>query len=57
MHLAIINNQTNVVENIAVPPQGSGAFFVSSGYYGVLTDVGSIGDVYENGSFIKPEAS
>ena len=56
MHLAIINKQTHVVENIAVPPQGAQAYFVPEQYYGVLTNIGAIGDTYDTASetFIKP---
>lgn len=55
MHLAIINQQTNIVENTIVPPQGPQAYYVAAGYYAIETEVGAIGDTYENGEFFKPE--
>lgn len=56
MNLAIINEETDIVENIIVPPQGSDAYFVATGFYGVLSEVAGIGDVYnsETQEFIKP---
>lgn len=47
MHIAIINQTTNRVENIVVPPQGSNVYFVADGYYGVLSSVAKIGDTYD----------
>lgn len=57
MHLAVINEQTNIVENIIVPPSGTQAWFVPNGYYAILTDVGLIGWSYDkvNEVFIEPE--
>lgn len=56
MYLAIINNQTDVVENIIVPPEGAQAFFLNPGYYGVMTDQGNIGDTYDETTqvFVRP---
>lgn len=53
MRLAIINKETNVVENVAVPPEGSDAFFVPEGYLGVLAEVVEIGDRYTKGKIIS----
>lgn len=49
--LAIVNEETNKVENITVPWQAP------VGFYAVETDVGAIGDTYdpETGEFTKPE--
>lgn len=38
MKLAIINQQTNIVENVIVPPEGAQAFFVPDGYIGVMAE-------------------
>lgn len=54
MNLAIINQQTNVVENVIVPPAGTDAYSIAEGYIGVLTDTGGIGYTYENGQFVPP---
>ena len=56
MNLAIINNETNIVENVIVPPQGADAYFVATGYYGVMSEVAGIGDTYnsETEEFTKP---
>ena len=43
MNLAIINSETNIVENVIVPPQGSDAYFVATGFYGVMSEVAGIG--------------
>jgi len=48
MNLAIINNQTNIVENVIVPPSGSNAYFLAAGFYGVLSEVAGIGDTYDS---------
>lgn len=55
MNLAIINKQTNIVMNVIVPPEGTDAYFVASGFYGVLSEVAGIGDTYnsETQEFIK----
>lgn len=53
--LAIINNETNRVDNIIVPPEGADAWFVPSGYTAVLSDDAAIGDTYQNGQLIKPD--
>ena len=34
MQLALINADTNKVENVIVPPQNADAYFVASGFYG-----------------------
>ncbi len=56
MHLAVINEETNKVENIIVPPEGAQAFFLGKGYYAVETAIGQIGDIYnpETREFINP---
>lgn len=54
MHIAIINQETNRVENIVVPPEGATAYFIPSGFYAVETETGGIGDTYDNGTFVKP---
>ncbi len=54
MHLAIINQETDIVENVVVPPQGAQVYFVSNGYYAIETETGAIGDIYANGEFNKP---
>ena len=54
MNLAIINNETNIVENTIVPPTGSTAWFVPEGFTAVYSDVASIGDTWDGVTFIKP---
>jgi hypothetical protein len=54
MHLAIVNNQTGIVENIAVPPQGAQVFTPPPGRSAIPTEEGNIGDTYVDGQFIKP---
>ncbi len=54
MHLAIINNQTNLVENTIVPPEGAQAWFVPNGYTAIETEDGAIGDTWDGTQFIKP---
>lgn len=54
MNLAIINKETNIVENTIVPPKGAQAWFLGDGYYAVETDIGATGDTYTDGVFIKP---
>lgn len=56
MHLAIINNATNKVENIIIPPQGADVWFVPTGYTAIETTVGAIGDTWDGNVFIKPES-
>lgn len=53
MPLAIVNKETNIVENLIVPPEGANAWFVPEGYEAVMTEIGQIGDRYENGEFIQ----
>ena len=55
MLLAIINKNTNKVVNTIVPPEGSDAFFIGAGFEGVLSNVAEIGDIYQNGQFVKSE--
>lgn len=55
MYLAIINQATNIVENVIVPPSGSQAYFVAEGYFAVKTATGGIGDIYADGEFIRPQ--
>jgi hypothetical protein len=55
MNLAIINSETNIVENVIIPPKEGDTYTVASGFYSVLSDIASIGDTYENDEFIKPE--
>lgn len=56
IRLAIIDNNTDIVVNTIVPPEGSNAYFVPVGYYGVMTDKGNIGDTYDKATetFITP---
>ena len=56
MNLAIINNETNIVENVAVKPEGSQVWFCGTGYTAVESEVASIGDTYNSVTqeFIKP---
>lgn len=55
MALAIINKETNIVENTIIPPEGANAWFVPEGYVAVLTENGSIGDTWDGKQFIKPD--
>lgn len=57
MHLAIINEQTNIVENIIVPPEGAQAWFTPAGYYAVMTDEPCNGFTYDpiTETFTAPE--
>lgn len=54
MHLAIVNTQTNIVENTIVPPEGANVWFVPNGYDAIETETGSIGDTWDGQNFIKP---
>jgi len=54
MVLAIINNETKIVENVVVPPEGAQAWFVPVGFIAVLTETGTIGDTWDGKEFIKP---
>ena len=38
MQLAIINKETNKVENCIVPPKGADAYFVAQGFRGELCE-------------------
>jgi len=53
MYLALINSQTNIVENIIVPPTDGTSWVGPEGFYTVLTNAGSIGDTYTNQEFVK----
>lgn len=57
MKLAIINKETNIVENVLVPPEGAGAFFVAEGFYGVMAEEPPTFSVYnpDTGEFVLPE--
>lgn len=55
MYLAVVNNSTNKVDNVVVPPIVANTWFAPAGYTVVETETGAIGDIYENGEFIKPE--
>lgn len=54
MKLAIINNATNIVENIAVPPQGSNVWFCGEGYNAVLSETAKLGDIWDGENFTSP---
>ena len=54
MYIALIDEQTNIVENIVEPPNGSNVWFVPEGKIGVLTEVGAIGDTWDGQGFVKP---
>ena len=45
-HIAMIDEKTNQVVNVVVPPEGSGVFFVGKGFIGVETETGAIGNIY-----------
>lgn len=55
-YLAIINKETNIVENVIVPPSGAQAWFVPEGFIAVLTDTGNAWDIYdpETDTFTPP---
>lgn len=55
MILAIINTQTNIVENVAVAP--SGAWSPPVGFIAIETETAAIGDIYdpETNAFNKPQ--
>lgn len=55
MALAIINKETNIVENIVVPPEGANAWFIPEGYQAILTENGAIGDTWDGKAFVKLE--
>lgn len=55
MHLAIINEQTNIVVNIAELFEEGHIWEPPSGHIAIETDEGAIGDTYSGGIFIKPE--
>ncbi len=57
MHLAIINKQTNIVENTIVPPEGATVWVVPDGYDALETEVGAIGDTWDGNNFIKPQTA
>lgn len=54
--LAIIDSNTDIVVNTIIPPQGTDAYFIPVGFYGVMTDVGNIGDTYDEATqvFVRP---
>jgi hypothetical protein len=54
MHLAIINSQTNIVENCVVPPAQGDVWLPPAGYTAIETEDGAIGDAWDGVSFIKP---
>lgn len=55
MHIAVVNKATGYVENVVVPPQGANVWFgPGEGYDAIQTEVGAIGDKYENGEFLPP---
>lgn len=53
MRTALINKDTNIVENIIVAEQG----YNPQDYIGVVSEIAEIGDLYENGEFVKPALS
>jgi hypothetical protein len=55
MHLAIVHNQSGLVENCIVPPVGATIWVVPEGYTAIETEVGAIGDTWDGERFIKPE--
>lgn len=54
MKLAVINIQTNIVENIVVAPQGANVWFVPDGYDTVESETANIGDTWNGTEFVKP---
>lgn len=54
MHIAIINEETNVVENVIVPPEGAKTWFCGAGFKGVPSESAGIGNIYnpETGEFL-----
>jgi len=54
MYIAVINKETNLVENVVVPPTGSNIWFLADTHQGVTTDYAAIGDSYIDGEFVKP---
>ena len=54
MTLAIINKETNIVENTIVPPEGANAWFVPEGYIAILTETCKIGDTWDGKKFVSP---
>lgn len=54
MNIALVNKITKIVENIAVPPEGTNVYFVSPEYDAVPSDTARIGDIYDNGIFVTP---
>lgn len=54
MKLAIINNETKIVENVIVPPVGATVWVVPNGYDALETEVAEIGDTWDGEKFVKP---
>ena len=56
MNLAIINNETNIVENVAVKPEEGQIWDCPEGFTAVESDVAGIGDTYDSVTeeFTKP---
>ncbi len=54
MHLAIVNNLTNIVENTVVPPDEGQVWSPPDGYTAIETNTGSIGDIWDGVAFTKP---
>lgn len=54
MHIALVNNQTKIVENVVAPPIGANIWFVPPEYTAVQTPIGTIGDIWDGTNFIKP---
>lgn len=57
MRIAIINPQTNIVENVAVAPEGNNVWFAPADKLAVKSLVAQIGDIYnpQTKVFTKPE--
>ncbi len=55
MKIAIINPQTNIVENVAVAPEGSNVWFAPHDKIAIESEEATIGDTYQDGQFIKPQ--
>lgn len=57
MRIAIINPETNIVENTVEGPQGKNVWFAPENKIAVVSEEAAIGDLYQNGQFIKQEQS
>jgi len=56
MHLAIVNNITNIVEDVVVPPVIPQDWVAPAGRTAIETAVGGIGDTWNGTLFSNPAA-